>query len=516
MSDSPRSTPPRTIVAFGVALWLAACFGGDPSGDETSDDGGLGDLSGLSCGVEGQGVACTGPGGCAGGQTCRSDGTFGPCDCGTLPTAMDAGAPPDEALPPPEPPACGVGSACESDGDCPAGFFCVPQLDLNLPVTGLPTSEPLLPVTLYPGGVCSPIPLQEFGAPGACDPFALPDEQGCGGCGTCSGFNGQQGLVVACTESCAPKAATRGCSRPEYTCDETTHTCQSGCESDTQCKLQTVDSNGDGLADMNLYDPDSLGYCDEVTLRCRHPGTPDAQAGDPCTRQEDCEADGFCFGAERFFAQSPYVGGACSKSGCDNEGFECAGDGVCVRTRRWDPAPILGFHCAAPCEQGAEAVALQTGVDGHAEDCRDGYMCLWNGVPADPSGSCTPGNYNSVSASNIGAACAGREACWSPMGHGICMNVQLGARLHTMCTVMDCQAPGLPDGVCGSSAECVLLPDGHRTACMMKCDVAADCAPGLGCVDVDATAAFAGMCHICSSSTECRDGEQCVANVCVP
>ena len=78
----------------------------------------------------GQSVACTGPGGCAGGQVCAAEGTsFGPCQCGaTMPDAsvpLDAEPPVDAATPPQDlrtspllaaPPASGLPHAPDGTG----------------------------------------------------------------------------------------------------------------------------------------------------------------------------------------------------------------------------------------------------------------------------------------------------------------------------------------------------------------------------------------------------------------
>lgn len=81
------------LVACGGSSGETELFSGDPadaghdgaggsgdfdSGDEA--DGGSGGSSGVC--APGQSVACVGPGGCEGGQVCRSDGAgYEPCEC---------------------------------------------------------------------------------------------------------------------------------------------------------------------------------------------------------------------------------------------------------------------------------------------------------------------------------------------------------------------------------------------------------------------------------------------------
>jgi hypothetical protein len=63
-----------------VSTWLGCSTGSDTSGG--SQDG-----SATPC-VPGRSVACAGPGGCSGYQTCRSDGSgFDPCQCESAPDA---------------------------------------------------------------------------------------------------------------------------------------------------------------------------------------------------------------------------------------------------------------------------------------------------------------------------------------------------------------------------------------------------------------------------------------------
>lgn len=498
------------------ALCLYGCFESEPHGSspDRERDGAVADggaAGPTACGVVGRSVACVGPGGCAGGQICRPDGTFGPCDCGSAP--RDAGGEPDAAddgggAPGVEPPACGVGAACTRDEDCETGFSCVSELPIEIIASDLPDGADRLALTAFPGGVCSPLPLLNWDHSRACDPFAPEGRQGCGRCGNCSGINFAGGLLlVACLEPCVPSLTTSGCSRDGYSCDLTTHACMHGCSSDVECKIAKLDTDGDGLADTSSYDPESEGSCDPATLRCTRPGRAGAQAGDPCMFDDDCEADGFCYGADRTFAGNPYVDGYCSKDGCDNAGFECAGDGICAELRSWSSLRELGIACRKPCTHGAEAEALRLGSAGHGDTCRAGYMCLWNGVAGDASGHCMPGNYNDVAGPNLGAQCLGSSECYSPSGHGLCLTVEEGL---SICSVMDCDAPGFDADICGEAGACVLLPDQRRTACMARCTDAGDCPAALGCALAEGLPTQSiGVCVPCVNDAECLAGQSC-------
>ena len=513
------------VICIAAALAAGGCFGnragnGDGNADSgepaSMPDGSVGNQEGLPCGVVGRSVACVGPGGCSGGQACQADGTYGACDCGA--PVGDGGAPEtDAAMPEPvSPPACGVGAACEQDSDCPDGFFCVQEQTAYYMVEGLPTGERRLARTFYPGGMCSPVRRLEYDTWGACDPFAPLRDQGCGDCGACGGDNFDTGLMGACAEACTPSIGSTGCSRPEYTCDLASHTCRDGCVSDATCKFNSIDTNNDGLADLSQYDSASPSYCDDTTLRCRRPGTLGAQAGDPCTRNDDCEADGFCYTPDEGYAGLSYSGGYCSKEGCDTPGLECEGDGVCVRLRSLSQWPFAGQQCMQPCTQGNEPANLQFDQGGHGDTCRVGYMCLWGGKTGDASGVCVPGNYNDVTENNLGAFCTGLEQCYSPMGHGTCIALGTETLSQQLCIIQDCDAPGLPSDVCGPTGECVLLQDGRRTACLLRCDDASQCPTLLGCIDVDSSPnMFFGVCYLgCESDSECRTGETCVDGIC--
>ena len=321
-------------------------------------------------------------------------------------------------------------------------------------------------------------------------------------------------MLTVCHERCTPSADDNGCARDEYTCNLSLHLCVAGCVSDEACRVDVIDGNRDGIADGHVYLENSTKFCDVETGRCSHPGTPGAQAGDPCQVAEDCEADGQCYDASFDFSAVPFVGGSCAKPGCDVPGLECAGDGVCADVREWTAGAFLGRSCVKPCVQGSEPVGDQLGSAGHGTGCRDDYMCMWTGEPGGTSGMCMPGNYNAVTTNNVGQACNTQAECFSPFGHGRCVLLSQASPIG-VCAIMDCAAPGLPGDLCGPNNACIPF-GGDVTICAKGCSDASECAPSLGCLT---TGTGGGICAPgCINAGECRVGESCDlgTGLCVP
>jgi hypothetical protein len=437
---------------------------------------------------------------------CQENGRFGLCDCGSgggggssdggSTGGRDGGVGGGGTI-------TSCGAACESAADC-GGGFCIEALESSADVDGLGE----LASELFPGGMCSNAPLTSFENPMACDPTAMGTAQGCGSCGVCVPMAFSNGLATVCREKCTPSATESGCSRPEYTCGFTSGACIEGCSSDDECRVYAKDSDGDGFSDALTYDSASKASCDMATRRCKVEGKAGAQAGDPCVRDDDCEANGLCMTEASGDQEIPFKGGACTKTGCKVAGLECAGDGECLAPRSWDQP--FGTLCARPCQHGAEPMAQQVGAAGHGQGCRDGYMCSWNGVPNDPAGSCLPGNYNAVSANNVGAICDPTKRsvdCFSPFGAGRCMTFGSALGEASFCTVFDCGTPGVPEGVCGTGNTCLELDD-EFNACFKTCTNASQCAAGLACVNLGTTGP--SVCTFgCEVNSECKTGEMC-------
>lgn len=492
----------RGAAALLLISGALAC-GDDGKGGGDADAGRDGSAGPASCEPIGVSVACTGVGGCAGAQLCQENGRFGPCDCGNGGGRDGGGGDGGEIT------TCGA--ACESPADCGGGFCIAPSSGM-VEVEGL--SAPLTG-ELFPGGMCSQAPLIAFDDPTACDPRVSGTAQGCGSCGVCTLMDSPSGFMTVCREKCTPSATESGCSRSEYTCSFS-GACVEGCSSDEECRVYATDNDGDGFSDGLFYDSASSARCDAATKRCKVDGKPGAQAGDPCARDDDCEADGICLTEASGDQEIPFTGGSCTKRGCRIAGLECAGEGKCVAPRSWDQP--FGTMCARECEHGAEPEAEQLGAAGHGQGCRAGYMCSWSGAADDATGTCLPGNYNAVTANNVGAICDPENRstdCFSPFGHGRCMTFgsQLGEA--SFCTIFDCGTPGLPESVCGEGNTCLQLDD-EFSACFHTCTDASQCGAGLACVSLGADAP--SVCTFgCRVSSECKSGESCArSGACLP
>jgi hypothetical protein len=121
------------------------------------------------------------------------------------------------------------------------------------------------------------------------------------------------------------------------------------------------------------------------------------------------------------------------------------------------------------------------------------------------------GEYNAVSNNNIGAACKADSECYSPFGAGRCLRYGLPNNQSSpgICTVIDCNAPGLPDELCGSGNECV-GSSADQTLCVHQCAAASECAAGFACTDDDGIPSSAKICYpVCEADADCRSNERC-------
>jgi hypothetical protein len=414
-----------------------------------------------------------------------------------------------------EPSSTLFGDPCTRASDCGRGLFCDMEVDLSYPARGLPPGEEVL-ASAFPGGVCTPVPAAPYDPEGlsSCDPLAPVTHQGCGRRGVCVEVSLEDESVMACREQCEPQADASGCERRFYTCDFDQGACIEGCQTDEECQLELVDTNADGAPDALALDADSRAQCDLSTYRCTHPGSGSAAIGEPCERLDDCEPDGTCVQPLQTFAGHPFPGGTCTKVGCEVEGRECSGDDVaCARLRPWTPGFITAHACFPTCTVGAEPEGDRIGPEGHGEGCRPGYRCHYNGGSGAESGVCVGGNYNAVTDNNLGAACEADAECYSPYGQGSCLLLSVAdvrAPVGT-CSIMDCNAPGLADDVCGPNGTCIGLA-GDITFCAQTCKDATECAEGYACSDDDADPTTSSICYpACSADAECRKDEEVCA-----
>jgi hypothetical protein len=366
--------------------------------------------------------------------------------------------------------------------DCKPGLQCIPEQPgiggATDPIMNYPPGEDV-PIDFFLDSYCT-LPIAA-----ACDSDACFAE-----CGFCS-----QGI---CMNQCEPELDTNGICREWYRCDLLDFVCSPGCTSNDECRVSRQDSNGNGefdpwdpdtlMGDRLVYNPSSEAVCNTETYRCEHPGTSGAEAGFPCTFDDDCEANGIClFGPD----------GYCSKLGCDIAGNECGGGGVC-----------LFGQCLASCEVGSDD---STPPVNNTQGCREGYYtCIWGRGDGNPAGFCDVGVFNDVTVNNIGSECVSDDECYSPFGYGLC-DPDFG------CTVTECRVPGLPADICGDDATCVdfLNLGVDAFACLKKCNSALDCARGDACTDVmdfDAMTLDQVCWPTCRNSDECREDELCEVN----
>ncbi|MDH5676517.1 MAG: hypothetical protein OEZ06_30635 [Myxococcales bacterium] len=408
------------------------------------------------------------------------------------------------------------GAGCDKTSDCKEGLVCDQEIDLSLPVEGLPGGLRDVPSSVFPGGLCTPVGANLYDPTGAtsCDPLPGQLAQGCGEDGACVVVPvGSSESLVACRPVCDPTAEDGGCGgRFGYTCDFSDQACVEGCQSDEECRLWMLDSDGDGRADTRAYDDASEAVCDTQSFRCVHHGGTGAATGDSCQRMDDCEDEGDCIEPTSTFGGLDFPGGYCTKLGCSYGGRECAGqNAVCARLRPWSVGRVTTEVCLVGCTVGAEPEADRTGTAGHGEGCREGYRCHYNGGSGD-EGVCVGGNYNDVSDNNLGSACDDDSDCYSPFGLGRCMNLAVGGVVpeSAVCAIMDCHVPGIPEDVCGENAACIGL-NGDMAFCVRECKVAEDCAAGYACADDDLDPGTAKICYsACFEDADCRaDSEVC-------
>ncbi|MGD8860833.1 MAG: hypothetical protein PVI30_12555 [Myxococcales bacterium] len=413
------------------------------------------------------------------------------------------------------------GAGCESTAECADGLFCDEEIDLSFPADGLPPGVDDVPSSAFPGGLCTPFPASGYDPTGedSCDPLAPVGAQGCGDDGVCIALTIGMQTLVACRPACDPAAPDAGCGRFGYTCNFDSGACVEGCQSDEECRLQLVDSDGDGVADTQAYDDETEAICSPDSFRCELPDPGPGETGDPCDRLDECEADGLCLDPLQPVVGHPFPDGFCTKRGCDVDGRECGGDGaVCTQLRPWSDSNSSIPLCMTECTVGAEDEADVVGSDGHGEGCRSGYRCHYNGGEDAEDGVCVGGNYNDIEESNVGAACEEDADCYSPYGLGGCLFLSVaGIQGPTgICSILDCAVPGIPQDVCGAGNPCIGL-NRDITFCATTCKGADDCADGYACADDDGDPGTERICYpACFEDEECREGEECRLALDVP
>lgn len=529
-------------IVGAAALGWTGCDGGEPCDDAASMvrdtcpeadvadlENGCGMMDGEACLSCVEAALADGADGCTDllteGGTCYTECVCDPASgriCGVDPgdAGMDDAGEDDEDAGPIDP--CDItrtgqtiGSACSRNSCSPSsGLTCEMEQTGALP-TVLPdesTMGPSINVTFNPNG-------------GLCTTECLADGD-CNDCSSCVGASG--GDPGVCQSDCTPTDTDNGGCRDGWACSLNSGTCGLGCTSDDFCKLGgTVDTNGDGMIDAYVYDPDNPSTCNTTTGRCEFEGTAGAVAGDACTEDADCEDNGLCITGDA------WPDGYCARIGCEFSGFECDGAGEACDLRN------LGVSiCMQGCDVGAESAADAIGADGNGDGCADGFMCSWtggDGPDASPNGSCIPGNYNDVSTPNVGTACQTVDDCYSPHGYGRCLwgrdesesLAETGDIVGSgLCVIQNCArfmdggeaVDGLLPGVtsevrvCDFDAgeRCVNFGsmDSPFNMCVTSCESADECAPGYACPELlgDGTR----LCWpTCTEDGDCRGDATC-------
>ncbi|MCS6858621.1 MAG: hypothetical protein NZM37_12965 [Sandaracinaceae bacterium] len=177
------------------------------------------------------------------------------------------------------------------------------------------------------------------------------------------------------------------------------------------------------------------------------------------------------------------------------------------------------------------------GPNGGNPGCERGEACLWDGVhgPSDSlNGACLPGNYNSVTEYNVGAACQRDEDCYSPYGLGRCLfgeDNRLGDRVGSgICAVMGCAilrdgrvglrvgdgaVPAMVDicrgSMMGNNDICVGFTE-TLSFCVSGCSSAADCPSGYACPNLGSSTRPLRICWPqCFVDSDCRTGTRCMS-----
>ena len=402
-----------------------------------------------------------------------------------------------------------LGAACTGDSDC-GKLLCDREIKQQFMVSGAPDGQ--LDFSLFPGGSCTPLPLATFDPTNgtSCDPTEPRGSQGCGSEGACLIESVQGRTMVGCRKSCTPSATDSGCERAGYTCDFGDLACVEGCRSDTECRLEVVDTDGDGQPDSSAFDKSSQATCDAKTARCTHPDGGQS-IGESCSSDDDCGSDAACIMGNTSLAGHRWPGGYCTRVGCEVKGRECGTGNVCEPVRPALDANTTDPLCLTRCTVGAEAEGLRRGASGHGEGCRDGYRCAYNGGSGAQSGVCVGGEYNDVAMNNIGSGCMANSDCYSPYGAGRCLHYALpdGKSSSGICTLIDCNVPGLPKGLCGEGNECV-GSSADQALCEHNCENASQCPMGYACSDDDGDPSTSKICYpVCETADDCRSDERC-------
>ncbi len=453
---------------------------------------------------------------CNGGERCVGNA----CVAGTPPACVDGRC--DETNDRCFSTTTTIGARCASDAACGGGGRdCITEAEVRTTIGG--ASDPVrdLPASyggshttsLFPGGYCTRLD---------CNPATA------GTCGAGAACVVVDDDFAICLESCAANAVDNDRCRDGYECRAGADVCLGGCTDDAECRVVRRESNGipgiqtpnDCLTSPAACGGSSTGFdelvwvaedvtCDLDTFRCAWTPPAGADAGDACTDDFDCERDGLCLRDPD--PSEPFWGAAgfCTKLGCDD--LACAGEGTCAERRLPDA------RCMPECTVGAGTTVDPATWLGATSGCGPGRTCVWSGAAgATDNGYCLPSPNldNGVTTENVGATCTSAAQCWSPFGEGDCLDglFAAGDLPNGYCSVFDCGAPGRGgSSACGAGNLCVAVSSDPAplSLCLQGCASAAECASGLGCVDVTGSGTRACI-PGCDTSADCRSGQTCV------
>jgi hypothetical protein len=356
------------------------------------------------------------------------------------------------------------------------------------------------------------------GNPGACNPNAdpaMPGMDGCVSCARCISLGASSAAagapnIVMCAQRCTANDTDNDICRDGYQCAPDTGTCSiPECCSDLDCQTYVNDDSGDGVCDTSMGDTTHIdpmgGTCDTATGRCRRAGTATAHAGDHCTLDSQCEADGRCLDECQFDA---FPGGYCTKNFCNIAGRSCATGDKC-----FDGGNDF-WLCLKPCTVAAEDPTLVLGAGGHGDTCDPGYNCAYDNmgaVGAAGNGGCLPGNYNAITTNNVGHACTMETECYSPHGAGACIFQSPSSA----CAILGCA--GYPDteNICGTGNSCFAMFGDGSSVCLHDCTTPADCAAAgapadHACIQLTTADTQKHCWPACMTDADCQTGLTCM------
>jgi hypothetical protein len=291
------------------------------------------------------------------------------------------------------------------------------------------------------------------------------------------------------------------------------------CASDDQCQSGACVRGlcCDGRCGQNCYScalPGSLGQCTAVpagqdphdqclqddAARCAHDGTCDGkgacrnyQAGTQC-------AAGRCTGAMEFAAST-----------CDGSG-KCLAGG----NRSCAPGMCMGSSCATHCTADS--------------DCQNGFFCDSGACQTKRTAGAACGKANQCASGFCADSVCCSSVCGLPCyscnvaGHaGQCTPVEAGQQPHGECPAESAATCGRAGG-CNGSGACRVFASGTvcaNTSCSANVETTAGVCNGLGSCRLGITRACApyvcgpGSCLLtCNSAADCRPGLACTAGVC--